>query len=226
MEVKCLDKGYVRLVDSMGDDLSIVRAARVSFDADWRAGQDEGSDEKLIRYLLKNKHSTPFEAVTITMEVKAPIFVFRQWHRHRTWAYNEVSGRYQELSEFHLPSIETIARQSKSNKQGRESEAMEEGDAYYVQTLLEANHKACFSSYRALLEAGVAREMAREVLPVATYSRMFATVNLWNLLKFITLRLDSHAQYEIQVYAAACYAIAGKVAPIAVSAFEALGYKV
>src|SRR5882672_11447942 len=96
-KIDVLDHGYVRLVDHMGGDLSVVRAARNSYDAAWRAGLDEGGDAKLIRYLYRNRHTTPFEAVTFTFEVCAPIFVFRQWHRHRTWSYNEVSARYTEL---------------------------------------------------------------------------------------------------------------------------------
>ena len=102
--MKVLDHGYVRLVDHMGSDLSVVRAARVSYDADWRTGEDEGKDAKLIHYLMKNHHTSPFESVTFTFEVKAPIFVFRQWHRHRTWAFNEVSARYSKLpEEFYVP---------------------------------------------------------------------------------------------------------------------------
>ena len=99
MKIDVLDHGFARLVDAMGNDLSIVRAARVSYDVDWRACEDEVKDAKLIAYLLKNGHTTPFEAVTFTFEIKAPIFVFRQWHRHRTWSYNEVSARYVELDE-------------------------------------------------------------------------------------------------------------------------------
>lgn len=226
MKINCLDKGYVRLVDHMGSDLSIVRAARVSFDADWRTGLSEGNDEKLIQYLFTHKHSTPFEAVELVFEVKAPIFVFRQWQRHRTWSYSEVSARYQELSEFHVPDIETIAKQSKSNKQGREDQPMDLEDATAVQLLLSANHRACFSSYQTLLDAGVAREMAREVLSVATYSRMFAKVNLWNLMKFLSLRLDKHAQYEIRVYAEACLTMAFKVAKVAMTSFAEANHKV
>jgi thymidylate synthase (FAD) len=114
-----LDHGFVRRVDSMGSDISIVRAARVSYDAAWRAGENEGSDARLIRYLWRNKHTSPFEAVEFQFEVKAPIFVFRQWHRHRTWSFNELSGRYKELpEEFYLPSPENVGTQSKDNKQG------------------------------------------------------------------------------------------------------------
>src|SRR3954462_13969609 len=119
-KIQCLDHGFVRLVDSMGDDLSVVRAARVSYDADWRAGEDEGSDQRLLNYLWKNAHTSPFEAVSLTFEVKAPIFVFRQWHRHRTWSYNELSARYRELpEEFYIPEPEMIGEQAKNNKQAR-----------------------------------------------------------------------------------------------------------
>lgn len=106
LPVPVLDHGFVRLVDWMGDDCSVVRAARVSYDAAWRAGEDEKGDERLIRYLWKHKHTTPFEAVTFTFEVKAPIFVFRQWHRHRTWSYNELSARYRELPEEYYGAIQ------------------------------------------------------------------------------------------------------------------------
>ena len=123
--IKVLNYGFVRLVDSMGSDLSVVRAARVSHDAAWRAGEDQGSDERLIRYLWRNAHTTPFEAVTFTFEVKAPIFVFRQWHRHRTWSFNELSARYRELpAEFYLPSPDVLGVQSSSNKQGRDLDAV------------------------------------------------------------------------------------------------------
>jgi thymidylate synthase (FAD) len=118
--VNVLDHGFVRLVDSMGDDVSIVRAARVSYDAAWRAGEDQGSDTRLINYLWKNHHTSPFEAVTFTFEVKAPIFVFRQWHRHRTWSFNELSARYRELpEEFYVPDPALIGEQAKDNKQAR-----------------------------------------------------------------------------------------------------------
>ena len=121
MWIDVLDHGFVRLVDSMGSDISVSRAARVSYDAAWRAGEDQGSDAKLIRYLWKNHHTTPFEAVSFTFEIKAPIFVFRQWHRHRTWSYNELSARYRELpEEFYLPDPAMIGQQSASSKQARD----------------------------------------------------------------------------------------------------------
>lgn len=218
--VPLLDHGYVRLIDSMGSDLSIVRAARVSYDAAWRAGEDEGSDERLIRYLWKNAHTTPFEAVTLTFEVHAPIFVFRQWHRHRTWSFNELSARYRELpEEFYLPAPEVLKAQSTSNKQGRG----EDLDPQVIDAALECMKRVgalAFHNYRTLLEAGVARELARSVLPVSTYSTMFATVDLLNLLKFLTLRTHEHAQYEIRVYAEAMRDLARTVAPVALGAWE------
>jgi len=218
--VDVLDHGYVRLVDSMGGDLSVVRAARVSYDAAWRAGEDQGSDHRLIHYLWSHHHTTPFEAVTLTFEVHAPIFVFRQWHRHRTWSFNELSARYRELpDEFYVPDVENICAQSMSNKQGRGS-ALGGAQAMQVQEQIRDSNAAAFVDYRELIRAGVARELARSVLPVGTYSTMFATVNLLNLMKFLTLRCDEHAQYEIRVYADALRELARTVAPICLEAWE------
>ena len=201
-KINVLDHGFVRLVDSMGNDLSVVRAARVSYDAYWRAGEDEGSDQRLINYLWKHRHTTPFEAVTLTFEIYAPIFVLRQWHRHRTWSYNELSARYRPLPEvFYVPNPSLIGEQSTDNKQGRRLDADLEA---MRQKEIEILAKACkhsFETYDFLLDAGWPRELARSVLPVNTYSHMFATVNLLNLMKFLTLRCDEHAQYEIRVYA-------------------------
>lgn len=218
MNINVLDHGFVRLIDYMGDDLSVVRAARVSYQASWRAGEDQGSDEKLIRYLWRNKHTSPFEAVTLTFEVKAPIFVFRQWHRHRTWSYNELSARYRELpEEFYVPAPEHIGTQSKDNKQGRDvsGEPRE-----LVPPMIETTCRAAFETYRTLLSLGVPRELARSVLPVATYSHMFATVNLLNLFRFMTLRSHPHAQYEIKVYSDAMAKLVRPVAPVCVAAWE------
>jgi thymidylate synthase (FAD) len=223
--INVLDHGFVRLVDSMGSDLSIVRAARVSYDAAWRAGEDEGSDARLIRYLWKNKHTTPFESVELQFEVKAPIFVLRQWHRHRVWSFNELSARYRELpEEFYVPDPSQIGAQSPNNKQGRLIEQrgdepcrmreIECGQARYAMEL-------AFETYRELLDAGWPRELARSVLPVATYSHMFAKVDLRNLFGFLDLRADSHAQFEIRVYAEAMLELVRPIAPVAVSAWEA-----
>lgn len=218
--IDVLDHGFVRLVDSMGSDLSIVRAARVSYDAAWRAGENEGSDHRLINFLWRNRHTTPFESVTFTFEIKAPIFVFRQWHRHRTWSYNELSARYRELSEeFYVPAPEIIGVQSKNNKQGRTLGSTFDERGWIAKIIREQNRTA-FATYRQLLDADVPRELARSVLPVATYSHMFATVNLLNLLRFLSLRCDSHAQYEIRVYADAMRDLARTVAPVAIAAWE------
>lgn len=217
--IRILDHGFVRLVDSMGSDLSIVRAARTSYDAAWRAGEDEGSDSRLIRYLWRNKHTTPFEAVEFQFEVKAPIFVFRQWHRHRTWSYNELSGRYRELlEEFYVPMPESIGAQAKDNKQARTQEQIKEAEK--ASKLIRVVCEDAFTMYRELLRMGVARELARSVLPVATYSHMFAKVNLLNLFKFLDLRLHSHAQYEIRVYAEAMLQLIEPIVPVAVSSWK------
>lgn len=218
--VKVLDHGFVRMVDSMGSDLSVVRAARVSYDAAARTGQDEGSDHKLINYLWKHKHTTPFEAVTFTFEVKAPIFVLRQWHRHRTWSYNELSARYRELpEEFYIPDSTVVGSQALKNKQGRE---LREGLGKRAEQCdyISQHCKTSFQLYNALLADEWPRELARMVLPVNTYSHMFASVNLLNLLKFLTLRCDSHAQYEIRVYAEAIRDLAQTVVPVCIQAWK------
>lgn len=214
-----LDHGLVRLVDHMGNDLSIIRAARVSYDADWRTGEDEGKDEKLIAYLMKNHHTSPFEAVTFTFEVKAPLFVFRQWHRHRTWSYNEVSARYSELpEEFYVPELSDITTQSTSNKQMRTD--AQHPQAVLMQSYMRKSMMDAFALYKELLAQGCPRELARSVLPTSTYSRMFATVDLHNLFHFLRLRLHEHAQKEIRVYAEAMLELVEPIVPYAVAAFK------
>lgn len=217
--IRVLDKGLVRLVDHMGDDLSIVRSARVSYNAEWRTGGDEGKDEKLIHYLMRNRHTSPFECVQFTFEVKAPIFVFRQWHRHRTWSFNEVSARYSELpSEFYIPDIEQITTQHESNKQMRTDDINPKAEA--IQRIIITQNASAFLAYRKMLNNGCPRELARSVLPVGTYSHMFATVDLHNLFHFLRLRLHPHAQYEIRVYAEAMLSLIEPIVPVAVSAFR------
>lgn len=216
--IPCLDHGFVRLVDSMGSDLSVVRAARVSYQAAWRAGESKGSDTRLIRYLAKHNHSTPFEAVTLTFEIKAPIFVLRQWHRHRTWSYNELSARYRELpEEYYVPDVEQITTQHTSNKQMRTM--VQHPEAEDIQEMIASSNMIAFDHYQRMIEMGAPRELARSVLPVGTYSHMFATVNLLNLVKFLGLRDHDHAQHEIRVYAQAMAELARNVAPVAVDAW-------
>lgn len=218
-EIKLLDHGHIALVDHMGNDLSIVRSARVSYDAEWRTGEDEGKDAKLIDYLMKNGHTSPFESVTFTFQVKAPIFVYRQWHRHRTWSFNEISARYAELpEEFYVPDLDQITTQSSSNKQMRTD--VQNSHAVVARGLIRHQCEEAFESYRELLELGVPRELARGVLPVNTYSKMFATVDLHNLFHFLRLRMHSHAQYEIRVYAEAMLQLIEPIVPVAVAAFR------
>lgn len=219
-KIKVLDHGHVGLVDHMGNDLSIVRNARVSYAAEWRAGDDEGSDARLINYLYKNHHNTPFEAVTLTFDVKAPIFVLRQWHRHRTQSYNELSARYRPLpAEFYVPAAEQITTQSTDNKQMRTDEVhpLAEG----LRDAMRSQNQKAFELYENMLAQGCPRELARSVLPVATYSHMFATMNLHNLFGFLRERLHPHAQYEIRVYAEAMLGLVEEIAPVAVGAFKA-----
>lgn len=245
-KTELLDHGFVRLVSCMqpipesiathdavahttsgyitadhsdwSGDLEVVRNARVSYDADWRVGEDE-KDAKLIHYLMKNRHTSPFEAMVFTFEVKAPIFVFRQWHRHRTFSYNEVSARYAELpEEFYVPDVEQITSQATSNKQMRTDEKHPDA-GLFAGVIREACAEA-FVDYKKMLAAGVPRELARGVLPVNTYSRMFCTVNLHNLFHFIGLRSHSHAQYEIRVYSDAMLDLIEQIAPHSVAAFR------
>ena len=230
--IKMLDHGLIRLVDHMGSDLSIVRNARVSYDAEWRAGEDTGSDTRLINYLMKNHHNTPVESVTFTFEVKAPIFVLRQWMRHRVWSYNELSARYKELPEqFYTPEPHHLGKQNADNKQMRDVVTEEEfdqldsktrGDAVGATMAMTRHNQEAFRLYKSLLKEGVPRELARSILPVATYSHMFATVNLHNLFNFIRERSHEHAQYEIRVYSDAMLELIEPIVPVAVAAFKKL----
>lgn len=214
-----LDKGFVRLVDYMGSDLSIVRSARVSYDADWRTGENEFNDERLIKSLMKRGHTSPFESVEFQFEVKAPIFIFRQWHRHRTQSYNEVSARYTELDEgFFVPALATITQQDSKNKQQRSGE--QHPNAADLQRIIESECSRSFEAYKSLLARGTPRELARAVLPVAAYSRMFAKGNLHNWFRFLRERLSPGAQYEIKVYGQAILSLITPIVPVAAAAFK------
>lgn len=224
-EIKLLDHGSIRLVDSMGSDLSVVRAARVSYNADWRTGEDAGKDEKLINYMMKNRHTSPFESVTFTFEVKAPIFVFRQWHRHRMQSLNELSARYSELpDEMYIPDIELIGKQSLVNKQCRTLGELELSERLKLEQSLfiyEEHMKRCYDVYQTLLIVYQwPRELARAVLPFAVYSKMFTTLNLHNLFHFVSLRLHPHAQHEIMVYADAMIKLIEPIVPVCVKAYN------
>ena len=197
--VPVLDHGFVRLIDYMGDDSAIVQAARVSYGKGTKAvRQDRG----LIRYLMRHAHTSPFEMCELKLHVKLPIFVARQWIRHRTANVNEISARYSVLDrEFYLPQPEHLAVQSRDNKQGRGSTLTGE-EAQAVLALLKRDGQQGFDTYTALMEQhDLARELARINLNVATYTQWYWKVDLHNLLHFLRLRLHGHAQYEIRVYA-------------------------
>jgi thymidylate synthase (FAD) len=213
-----LDKGFVRLVDYLGGDDRIVQAARVSYGAGTKSYRE---DAALIDYLLRNDHSSPFEQVVLTFHVKLPIFVARQWIRHRTARVNEISGRYSVMKdEFYLPAPDCVALQSADNKQGRSSEAADAGFAASVLARMEAGQKAAYADYAALVDEGLARELARIDLPLSLYTEWYWQIDLHNLFRFLALRLDPHAQKEIRDYAAVLLDIAKRIAPAATGSFE------
>lgn len=216
--IPCLDKGFIRLVDAMGGDEAIVQAARVSYGKGTRKiSQDRG----LIRYLMRHQHTTPFEMVELKFHAKMPIFVARQWVRHRTANINEYSLRYsQARDEFYIPAPEHVHFQSDVNKQGRlESDVPGELTEKVIRYFKEISEKS-FALYSELNEAGIARELARAVLPVNLYTEWYWKNDLHNIFHFLNLRLDDHAQYEIREYAGAMAALVKEVAPIAFEAFE------
>jgi len=216
-EIKVLDKGFVRLIDYMGGDQRIVQSARVSYGAGTKSyRQDRG----LIHYLIRNWHTSPFEQVQLSFHTKMPIFVARQWVRHRTARLNEISGRYSVMKdEFYLPKPEHVCYQSESNKQGR-SDSVPFDEALAIITAMEREQKAAYSGYEGLLEKGVARELARTNLPISLYTEWYWQIDLHNLFHFLRLRMDAHAQYEIRVFGEALARCAKAVAPIAYEAFE------
>ena len=220
--VNVLDHGYVKLNDYMGDEIAISNAARTTVTwEDWR-GED---DIKLIRYMFKNKHTSPFEHVEFSFHIKCPLFIARQWHRHRTWSYNEISGRYQELpEEFYVPKPEHIGIQDSKNHQSRRlDDAMgltEAARAIEITKAIDECCKGTFAAYKHMLALGVPREIARGVLPLNTYTRYYAKVDLHNLLHFIGLRAHSHAQYEIRVYAEAMLELITPIVPNVISVFK------
>jgi thymidylate synthase (FAD) len=228
-----LDHGFVRVVDYMGDDSSIVQSARVSYG---KGTKKVSTDEGLIKYLMRHWHSTPFEMCEIKYHVKLPIFIARQWIRHRTANVNEYSARYSILDkEFYLPSIENLAAQSVSNRQGR-GDVIEGEQAKEVLELLKNDAERTYDNYEMMLnqkfdgttidenKKGLARELARMNLTLNSYTQWYWKTDLLNLLNFLFLRADSHAQYEIRVYAEAMLDTVKKWVPITHAAF--LDYRV
>ena len=213
-----LDHGFVRVVDYMGGDSAIVQAARVSYG---EGTKHVSNDERLIRYLMRHSHSTPFEMCEIKLHVKLPIFVARQWIRHRTANVNEYSARYSILDrEFHIPEPSALAPQSAVNAQGR-GEPLEASEAARALEILKDESARCYGSYEELLSRqGLARELARMILPMSVYTQWYWKVDLHNLFRFLQLRADSHAQHEIRVYAEKIATIVADWVPFAWSAFE------
>jgi len=217
-EYKVLDHGFVRLVDYMGSDESIVQAARVSYgEGTKKISEDRG----LIRYLYRQRHTSPFEMVEFKFHVKLPIFVARQWIRHRTANVNEYSGRYSVMKEeFYVPRPEDIRYQAKYNKQGRsEEELPDQLKAEFLKFLQDTNRQA-YAKYDGLIEDGLARELARIGLPLSLYTEWYWKIDLHNLFHFLKLRLDRHAQQEIREYAIIMAEMVKTVCPMAYEAFE------
>lgn len=215
-EIPVLDRGFVQLVDHMGSDLSVVNAARVSFGK--RKETFEEGDEKLVRYLASHEHTSPFRHTALTFHVKAPIFVFRQWMKHRIGSeFNEISGRYVEFpeDEFYVPAV--FRQQAKVNKQGSEGEIDEAHRAKALETYLSAC-RGSVAQYKELIALGVCKEQARCVLPLGLYSEVYWTVSLQAVAHFIHLRTDGHAQWEIQQYAHAVRRITEGIFPVSLKA--------
>ena len=216
-----LDHGFIRVIDYMGDDAAIVQAARVSYGAGTKHVQN---DDGLIRYLMRHWHSTPFEMCEIKLHVKLPVFVARQWIRHRTANVNEYSARYSILDrEFYIPAPEHLAAQSVVNNQGR-GEVLTGAESARVLGMLKSDANRAYDNYESMLsqdgQQGLARELARMNLPANIYTQWYWKVDLHNLFHFLRLRADAHAQYEIRVYAEAIANCVKDWVPLAYAAFE------
>jgi thymidylate synthase (FAD) len=213
-----LDKGFVRLVDYLGNDERVVQAARVSYGAGTKTYRE---DAALIDYLLRNRHTSPFEQVVLTFHLKMPIFVARQWVRHRTARLNEVSARYSTLKDdCYIPDPIDIAPQSPSNRQGRADTVFPPDTAENIRNAMDIAQQHAYADYQELLEKGLARELARINLPLAIYTEMYWQIDLNNLFHFLMLRLSPHAQSEIRAYASILLDIANTVAPRCCASFK------
>ncbi len=213
--VGVLDHGYVELIDYMGSDTMITDAARVSY----KNAKTKSQDGFLIDYLMRNEHTSPFEQVVFTFRLKMPIFVARQWVRHRTARMNEVSGRYSVLdADFYMPDAEDINYQSESNKQGR-GKVMSEEDAAKVRSVISKCYDVLRDGYEELLESGLSKEIARIVLPLSVYTEFYWQMDLHNLFHFLKLRLHPHAQLEIRKYAEVILGFVREICPMATESF-------
>lgn len=216
--IKCLDQGFVRLVDVMGDDSAIVQAARVSYG---KGTVNVRRDKGLINYLIKHQHNSPFEMVEFKFHCKMPIFVARQWVRHRTANINEISGRYSIMEDtVWKPSSNDLRMQSKINRQGSTPEAISEPANSEILSMFSSDQEQLFGHYNDYLNRGVAREIARTNLPLSTYTEWYWKIDLHNLLHFLELRMEAHAQKEIRVYANAMAEFVKRQCPLTWEAFE------
>ncbi len=217
-EIKVLDHGFVRLVDYMGNDRRIVQAARVSYGSGTKTFRE---DAILIDYLLRHQHTSPFEHVVLEFHCKMPIFVARQWIRHRTARLNEISGRYSVMNpEFYLPPRDKISLQSKDNKQGRNPDDVPAELQDKVLELLKQDQGSVYANYSEMINDDIARELARINLPLSTYTEWYWQMDLKNMFHFLKLRMDSHAQWEIQEYGRAIATVVRAVCPLAYASFE------
>lgn len=224
--IKCLDKGFVTLIDVMPRlvpeetktaDFAIVQAARVSYG---QGTKTVNEDRGLIRYLMRHAHSTPFEMCSFKFHCKMPLFIARQWIRHRTFSVNEVSGRYSVIEDdFYIPTIDNIRQQSKANKQGGE-EQIQSSVATNFRDTLEEICLDTYNNYQKFIDAGISREQARMLLPVNIYTSWYWSGNLHNLLHFLALRCDSHAQWEMRQYAEAILKLIEPIVPITIEAWN------
>ena len=216
--IAVLDHGFVRLVDYLGGDARIVQAARVSYGDGTKSVRE---DSALIDYLLRHQHTSPFEQVIFTFHLKMPIFVARQWIRHRTARLNEISGRYSVMKdEFYRPRESEVRYQSTVNRQGSDERSVPQETSSRVIDVLEAGQARAYEEYEDLLSEDVARELARVNLPLSLYTEMYWQIDLNNLFHFLRLRLDWHAQYEIRAYGDAIATAVKAVCPVAFRAFE------
>ena len=217
-EIKVLDHGFVRLVDYMGSDARIVQTARVSYGEGTKTLRE---DAGLIDYLLRHEHTSPFEHVIFEFHAKMPIFVARQWIRHRTARLNEISGRYSVIKdEFYVPDSSSINFQNKDNKQGRAVDDVPDNLKDKVISILSKDQEAVYKNYEEMIDDDIARELARINLPLSTYTEWYWQMDLKNMFHFLKLRMDHHAQWEIQEYGRAMAKIVKAVCPLAYESFE------
>lgn len=222
---KVLDKGFIKLIDSMGSDRGIVNAARVSYGKHEEIADDD-TNNRLIRYLMRHEHMTPFEMAEMVFLAKCPIFVAREWMRHRTFSFNEISARYKQLdADYYVPEINRIGTQSKTNKQGTSEEYIDPNVKYLHQTEIEMAQYDVNQTYETLCNEGVAKELSRIVMPVGQYTEFYVKGSLRNWLHFCQLRCAPNAQYEIREYADQILSYIASIFPLTYAAWRDYKYE-